>query len=220
MTETFQNIHEDKNLPNYDLIRYQDYFKNGKCLDLGCGNGRNTKILNELCKEIICVDSLDKNLDVIESKKYSKVKTIKSSIQDFSFEEKEYDLILISFVLMFISYEENLKLLQKLYSSLKEGGLLIVEVFNTDEPSFEPTKKAIYNDKDKFKHSFENFEQGKYSVKNPTTNFDFTYFDEKLMNILKEPYKIINETKSYKLDTSHGEPHYHGYFEFVGQKEK
>ena len=75
--------------------------------------------------------------EVIETIKqnYPNIKAINKSILDFDFFEQEYDLILALNVLSFLNLDDIKTITENMFKSLKENGLIYLQVFSINEPS-------------------------------------------------------------------------------------
>src|SRR3989344_8842791 len=110
-----------------DLIKK---FSFKEVLDLGCGN---CKILIELNEEKVKLTGVD--LKEIKPNKFKNFKFIKEDIKNFKF-NKEYDLIIINFVLHFLKKEEAYSLLNKIKQSTSKNGLNLISCLTYRDPFF------------------------------------------------------------------------------------
>jgi len=97
-------------------------------LDFGCGTGLLTERLIKSAKKIVAIDSSDKMISVLNSKRISKVDTLNITLSEESqnlheiFNER-FDLIVASSVCAFLpNYVENLLLLRQM---LKPNGIFV-----------------------------------------------------------------------------------------------
>lgn len=108
--------------------------KGGKVLDLGCGAGGNSIFLAEKGFDVTCTDK-DKEVISIIKENYPNINAINQNILEFSFPKDEYDLILALNVLHFLNFEDIKKILSKMLKSLKENGLIYLQVFSVNNPA-------------------------------------------------------------------------------------
>ena len=107
--------------------------KNSKVLDLGCGMGASSMFLSEKGFEVTCIDKDKENIEHIK-KNYPEINAINRDILDFDFPEKEYDLVLAVNLLHFFNFEDVKLLIDKIIKSLKNNGLIYLQVFSKNNP--------------------------------------------------------------------------------------
>ena len=110
--------------------------ENGRVLDIGCGNGRNSKYMKSLGYE---VDSLDMAGDF-------GIETILG--KDPFPVDGEYDVILANYVLMFLDEDERWVVQREILKHSKPGTILMIEMY--------PAKDAHDYDLDEIFEYFEN----------------------------------------------------------------
>lgn len=108
--------------------------KGGKVLDLGCGVGGNSIFLAEKGFNVTCVDN-DKETILAITENHPNINAICGNILDFNFPENNYDLILALNVLHFLNFEDIKKIVSKMLKSLKENGLIYLQVFSVNNPA-------------------------------------------------------------------------------------
>ena len=101
--------------------------ENGKVLDLGCGMGANSIFL---MKQGFEVTAVDKDINSKLKEKHPKINFIEKDILEFDFPEQEYDLVLAINLLHFFNLEDIRLLIDKIIKSLKNNGLLYLQVFS------------------------------------------------------------------------------------------
>lgn len=99
-----------------------------KMLDVGCAEGRETKLFTKFFKEIVAVD-IDKNkLNLFKTLnlRNCQINLINMDILNFEFGYLGYDLILFSHSLYYINEKKWIPLLKSAYNSLKLGGIITI----------------------------------------------------------------------------------------------
>ena len=143
---------------SYNLLflkRYcEELNKNYKVLDVGTGHYRNLKLFQEL--GFTKLYAIDKNVPL--SKFNMKVKFILKDIESgLPYEDKEMDIVLCNYVLMFINPEKIVFVLEELLRVCNK--FLVIETY----PKYHETKKTEYKEYDfnliyKYIKSKENYE--------------------------------------------------------------
>ncbi len=96
------------------------------CMEIGCGTGKNTEWLAKKAREVLAVDFSDEMLKKARQKIQSgQVQFIQADItKDWSFVQKQYDLVTFSLVLEHI---ENLDdIFKKVYGASRPEGIVYV----------------------------------------------------------------------------------------------
>lgn len=106
----------------------------GKVLDLGCGMGANSVFLAEHGFDVVCVDKDKENIDYIK-KNYPNINAVNKDILGFDFPEEKYDLVLGINLLHFFKLENIKLLINKILKSLKNNGLIYLQVFSVKNPN-------------------------------------------------------------------------------------
>lgn len=96
------------------------------CLEIGCGTGKNTVFLAKKAKQVTAVDLSDKMLEKAKQKiNAANVKFIQADItKDWSFIDKQYDLITFSLVLEHIENLHNI--FKKVATIIGTNGFLYI----------------------------------------------------------------------------------------------
>jgi SAM-dependent methyltransferase len=116
-----------KNFNLYDILRYLN--KKDLILDLGCGNGKTLMSIFEMGFNVIGMDVSIYALKLIDQK----VDLVQGDILASPFEEARFDKILMIHILdHFLKYDRE-KIIDIAYNLLKPGGLIFIEVFDTND---------------------------------------------------------------------------------------
>lgn len=96
-------------------------------LDYGCGTGIITTAIAKDVKEIHALDYSDKMIDVAkrkaERKKITNISFITSSIEDCSFSDETFDVVLAANVLCYIKEDE--RIIRQIHRLLKPDGIFL-----------------------------------------------------------------------------------------------
>lgn len=113
------------------MIKYRDYILDKHVLDIGCGAGRTTSLLQILSSDYT---GIDYSYDMIESckKKYETLHFIQGDVRNMGvFGNETYDFALFSFNgLDSIYHEDRLRGLQEIHRILKQDGLFVFSSHN------------------------------------------------------------------------------------------
>jgi tellurite methyltransferase len=103
------------------------YANQGKVLELGVGNGRNTLFLLQKFFEVTGVDISEEGIKVLRerSKKNSQLNLIVGNVLEFKTEEK-FDLVLAIGLLHFLKIEEIHFLVKKMQNWTVKGGVNVI----------------------------------------------------------------------------------------------
>lgn len=103
---------------------------NGKsfenCLEIGCGTGKNTKFLIEICAHVTAVDLTEEMLNVAKAKiRNERVTFLQADImQDWNFVSHTFELVVCSLVLEHI--QDIYSIIKNISANLKDGGILYI----------------------------------------------------------------------------------------------
>jgi 2-polyprenyl-3-methyl-5-hydroxy-6-metoxy-1,4-benzoquinol methylase len=120
-------------LPDENLVQYVTHrdLTRGKALDIGCGNGRNSRYLAKMGFQVDAVDFSAKSIET--AKKYpnnESVNYINLPFKDIKMAPGEYDFIYDSGCLHHIKPHRRAQYIKKMFNLLKPGGYLGLVCFN------------------------------------------------------------------------------------------
>lgn len=99
------------------LRQYAKLFPNkGRVLDIGCGNGRNTKFMEELGYK---VDPVDMAGDF----------GMKRVLGQEPLPKRRYDILLANYVLMFLNERERARVMGEINDRAKKNAILMIEMY-------------------------------------------------------------------------------------------
>ncbi len=140
-TETYYTENADKVIDQYESCSagISDYFsksfeKGMTVLDIGCGSGRDMRILNDMGLLADGVNPCEKFVEYANRRINGYGSTIiKSELPDLSSVSKKYDAALCSAVLMHLPEEQLFDASFAIRNILKERGLLLLSIPLADE---------------------------------------------------------------------------------------
>jgi tellurite methyltransferase len=91
----------------------------GSVLDIGCGNGRNSRHMSKLGYEVESLDMAPPDFGV-------KVILGRGALPN---PKKSYDVILANYVLMFLNQKERLRVMSQMHRASKPGTILVMEMY-------------------------------------------------------------------------------------------
>lgn len=121
-----------KCVPHYDFLLscfaadFSGDFSPKHILDLGCGNGNVTEQLLKRYSDAAysLLDASKEMLGICKERfKNTQINLVESYFNDFKFPENHFDIIAAGFSLHHCNSTEKKELFQKIYDSLKEGGI-------------------------------------------------------------------------------------------------
>lgn len=122
----------------------------GLALDLGCGKGADALFLAENGFIVDAVDSSKENLASLESEKNLNVKIFAVPIENFSILKNNYDLIIASFSLQFLSKELAKNTLTSMMDGTKKGGIVFFNLIGPKDEWAQNGKWSTWNKEEIF----------------------------------------------------------------------
>ena len=132
-------LYQNRNLKEADLFiqNLSDFLQikqNANVLDLACGNGRHSIILNKLGFNITGVDLSENSISIA---KQSENKNLQFHVHDMrnKFGSETYDYIFNLFTSFgyFNSMDENVKMLDSINKMIRPQGILIIDFLNAQK---------------------------------------------------------------------------------------
>ena len=177
---------------------YLQYFnKNAKIIELGAGNGDLSIYLHNLGYDVTATDLSDVALENIK-KKCNGIKIMKLDLQK-DFEMKNtYDIVIADLSLHYFNFATTIKIVNQVYNSLKDSGLLIARVNSVDDRNNGAGQGKV-------------LEKNYYEVQGYYKRF----FDEK---DIKTFFKIFNSLHYKKVSLNSGTPKQKEIYEIIAKK--
>lgn len=194
--------------PDAKLYQYKDMVIPGKILDLGIGEGRNSLFFAEKGFHVEGVDISETALN--RCKEISRINQYKMILynldfRDFKILNNRYSLIIAANVLNFMKRSEVFELFSNMKSGLVDGGLIYIGAFSTMDPKYMESKHVLPEE-----------ENDTFYFENLHSHVYFFSKDE-FLELFKD-FETIYYSEGIELDLGHGDPHYHGVFEYIGRK--
>jgi SAM-dependent methyltransferase len=153
--------------PNAFLVEMTHGIHPGKALDVGMGQGRNALYLAQHEWDVTGFDPADKAVAAAKEQAQRlglKLNALVLRDDQFDFGTDQWDLIVLSYV--------GLRdLLPKIYTSLKPGGLVVVEDFHRDATKHESIGGAVVFDTNELLHLFDRFRVLHYEDSDAVADF-------------------------------------------------
>lgn len=148
--------------PN-DFLRENFYniAKGGKVLCIADGEGRNSVFLAAQGYKVTALDLSEWGLEKarkLASKKMTSITTICADINTYALEESYWDGIVVIFA--HLPKTERLAMYHKIFSALKPGACIIMEVYSPEQITFAtggPKTEDLLPTLDEIKKAFSNF---------------------------------------------------------------
>jgi ubiquinone/menaquinone biosynthesis C-methylase UbiE len=178
------NDHFDNKGMELDAMKSLVEFDGKKILEIGCGNGRISRLLGPLCNQLTAIDNNELMLDA--AKTYNNPPNIefhKMDALDLLFDKNTFDIVIFSWVLTCMQGYELQALTEAKKVINKRGKVLIVDFGNTSE--YDDIIKPFVK------------ESKTYGAR--TDNANIT---DLLKDIFSEPIDVIGPLSTeYKFDT-------------------
>ena len=128
-----------------DILKYLESGK--KLVELGCGNGRDAIFLSNNNINVVAIDQSESSINNLKcSVSNSNIDFIADDFIETKLLEKEsFDYVYSRFTLHSISEEQEDKLINRVYNSLKKDGLLLIEVRSIKDEIFGLGEKVARN---------------------------------------------------------------------------
>lgn len=111
-----------------DILSYLE--ENKKLIELGCGNGRDAVYFSQNGVHVVAIDQSELSIyNLQKNKSNNRIKFIADDfIKTDMLKESEHDYVYSRFTMHSITEEEEDVVLNRVYSTLKKEGMLLIEV--------------------------------------------------------------------------------------------
>lgn len=151
--------------PREEIVELLKYKSKGNVLDLGCGNGKNALFLATNGFNVTAIDSSEKKIkNLVENAKNNNIKLNAKvgDIRNLIFDET-YDIIIVSYVLSFLTKEVVISLIKRIKEATNENGINVILAFTVKDPFF--NKEMAFFELDELKINYSDWEIIKYEEK-------------------------------------------------------
>lgn len=191
--------------PTEELLYVIDKYNiSGHALELGCGDGRDTKHVLDRGFSICAVEQSKWALETllnrsdISCEKKQHLHLVHSDVLDFSYEKDNYDFAYAITLFDHLSEYDCYNLIKKVLFSIKTGGYFFLKVHTIDDVGNTKSAEAISEFASEIKHFFN--------------------CNELLTNLL--PFgRIVYYLESQEADFDHGPFHVHAFASLLLKKE-
>ena len=163
--------------PNAFVVAMVKGLKPGRSLDVGMGQGRNTIYLAQQGWDSNGFDPADRAVAAAQEQARQlgvKITTTVARAEDFDWGTSKWDLIVLSYV-------GAREFVANVTTSLRPGGMVIVEGFHRDATKTRPIGGSVVFDSNELPKIFSGFRVVRYEE--PTTTSDFGRFETKVVRL-------------------------------------
>jgi 2-polyprenyl-3-methyl-5-hydroxy-6-metoxy-1,4-benzoquinol methylase len=122
----------DAVMRGFMMRTFEPFFRDGRCLQIGCAHGDQTSLLLQRYDDVTVVEGARTFIEHTRARLGDRVRFVESLLEDYETDER-YEAILFSHVLEHVT--DPVGALRKLGSLLTETGRLYVVVPNAEAPS-------------------------------------------------------------------------------------
>lgn len=200
-----QNVEYEK-IAKYVSSFFKKYYPSGKTvLDLACGTGTLSKLLNEEGYNIIGIDLSDDMLCIASSKSVDKASFIKGNISSFALPQKvDYCVCSLDSINHLKSIEQVGECFNCVYNSLVDGGIFVFDVNTVYKHKNVLNDNTFVFDEENFFLSWDNEYLGENTVRILLDFFVFNgvnydRFSEEFCEKAYEISEIENKLNKFKI---------------------
>lgn len=109
--------------------KLKETISKGRCLDLGCGNGRSTRLLSDICDEVVGIDFSERLLEQAR-RNVPKARFYLEDAMDLHFEDSSFDCVVMTWNTFGNLYSRRDAVLRESERILKPEGRILMSVFS------------------------------------------------------------------------------------------
>ncbi len=193
---------EEPNEFAVELVKNSGIYQNLQILEIGAGNGRDTKFFVENGIKVDAVEISDSGVEQLEKIKYN-ILILKQDIREMKLQREKYDYIYSFSVLHYFKKEERENILKNIYTSLKDNGELFIACRSEADLMAE---KSIAGNFNGVKRTFFTSEQLKKEISN--AGFEIKKIEQKNIQyhkLVEEPVSnFIQVVAQKKMNKNYG----------------
>lgn len=186
----------------------------GRVLDLGSGTGANGLYFarNSCSVELVDISGEAIRLCLRYAAELGlTIKTEVADVRSISLPTNSYDLVILSYVLQFMSGEEGRLLIEKSVAALKPGGFVYISTFSIAEQIY----KELVAEAAGSTASVQRLDEFTFKLSSGRV-MHFQTSREMLDNC--RDLKCLHFFEGMDLDETHDAPHYHSFLSYIGSK--
>jgi cyclopropane fatty-acyl-phospholipid synthase-like methyltransferase len=180
------------------ISRFQQSKWEGKALDLGAGEGRDSIFLADSGFSVTAVDSSFSGMAKLAEyarQRALNIRTITSPVLDFDIAADTWNLINAVTIIDHLDFDSGQILCERIYKGLKQGGLLFAEVFTVDDPAC----------------------SGAGLISETGSAIQYFFKPNELSSRFSN-LKVIRYEEKFEIDRSHGPVHHHAVAIILAEK--
>ena len=126
----FYNITSLQNAEVKIFIKYSEYLKGSRFLDIGCGVGRTTFFISPFCSIYTGIDYSPEMVSICKNR-FPQITFVVCDVRNIVFANCSFDLALFSFNgIDYIGHEDRKKAFAEIHRVLRRNGLLVFSTHN------------------------------------------------------------------------------------------
>lgn len=176
----------------------------GKALELGCGDGRDTKHVLSMNFEVDAIEQSSSALNTLKERKdiseqeRARLCIAETDVMKYTYLENNYDFIYSVTLFDHLDVLDGKLLLEKCGRAVKKGGYIFLKVHTVDDAGNNSIENMVSEFASEIKHY---------------------YHRDELFENLMTLGSIVYYLESAEKDLDHGEPHMHVYASILIRKE-